>query len=253
GPGGLVIFPRYARLHEPPPALAQARRLGTGTAGLDDLVGGGGFERSVTLVSGSAGTGKTTIATQFALAGVAEGQRTVYVTLEEGPAQLAASARAIGLPLESAVKKGEIEILYLAGELIRPPELFALLTEKIKHRNAGRVVIDAVSDLPTGKGMHERLKPLLARLGQGFKRLGVTTLLTLEARARTPDDAVAGLSPIADNLLVLRYLDRGGALQPTLTVLKTRGSPSSRATHALHIGRGGARVAELVEERRTKR
>jgi circadian clock protein KaiC len=255
GPRGVEIFPRYAeaRGHEPPPALAPSRRLQTGVPGLDPLVGGGVLERSVTLVAGGAGTGKTTLAVQFALAGVAQGHHSLYVSLEEGPAQLAASAKALGLPLERAMKSGKLEVVYLTGELIRPPELFALLTDKVRQQNARRVIVDAISDLPAGKGMHERLKPLVARLGQQFKRLGATTLLTLEATARTADEAIAGLSPIADNVLVLRYADRDGEREPTLTVLKTRGSRSSRATHVVHIGRGGATIEEAIKPRRTTR
>ncbi len=246
GPRGVEIFPRYAgdaRAHEPPTAVVLARRLPTGVPGLDALLGGGLLERSATLVSGGAGAGKTTIAMQFALAGVARKEPGLYVTLEEGPAQLAANARALGLPLARAVERGALEVLYLAGDRIRPPELFALLTERIRRRKVRRVVIDAVSDLPVGPGMHETLRPLVARLVQQFKSLGATVLLTLEARGGAPDELPAGgLSPVADNLLVLRYATRDGALESALTIVKTRGSSSSRATHPIRIGRGGASV-----------
>ena len=255
GPSGVVISPRYAKaLHpnEPPPAVELTQRLASGVPGLDPLLGGGLLARSATLVSGSAGTGKTTIALQFVLAGAVKKERGLYVTLEEGPAQLIATAKALSLPLAEAIKRGTVHVVYLATEQIRSPELFALLTDKISTNKVQRIALDAVSDLPTGTGMHETARQLMTRLVQQFKHLGATTLLTVESPGGLADEArIAGLSAIADNLITLRYVECGGELTSMLTVVKTRGSNSSRRSQRLRISEGGAVVEGLAKTRRT--
>src|SRR4029077_8200799 len=102
GEGGVAVFPRYGvdfRQDAPPPALEVATRLGSGIPGLDDLLEGGFLKRSVTLVSGSAGVGKSVFGLQFLLEGAAQKQPGLYVTLEEGPEQIMSGADALGLPL----------------------------------------------------------------------------------------------------------------------------------------------------------
>lgn len=246
GPTGIGVFPRYAQqelAHEPPPPLETSKRLPSGVPGLDDRLGGGLLERSATLLCGAAGTGKTTMGVQFVLAGADRDEPALYVTLEEGTAQLRASARAMGLALDDAADRGAVEILYLAPERIRPPELFALLTDRIVSRKVRRLVIDAVSDLPVGEGMHETLRSLLVRLIQQFKKLDVTTLFIVESRSTLGDELAAmGLSPVADNLFVLSYATVEQTLQPQLTIVKTRGTASLRTTQTLQLGRGGARI-----------
>jgi len=250
GPAGIGIFPRYSAeeaVEVPPPALEPSARLSSGVPGLDALLGGGLLARSATIVAGAAGTGKTTLGAQFVLAGAERDEPSLYVTLEEGTEQLRVSAAAMGLALGEAADRGAVEVIYLAPERIRPPELFALLTERITSRKVRRVVLDAVTDLPAGEGMHETLRSLLVRLIHRFKQLDVTTLLVVESRSTEGGDlSAAGLSPVADNLFTLRYAEVEGVLEPHLTIVKTRGSASVRATYPLKLGQGGARVESTV-------
>jgi len=99
GKGGVSVFPRYTDdlvRDAPPPAVEVARRVDSGIPGLDELLDGGLLRRSATLVSGSPGVGKTVMALQFLLAGAKRREPGLYVTLEEGPEQLMASARRWG-------------------------------------------------------------------------------------------------------------------------------------------------------------
>src|SRR4029077_4361050 len=122
GQGGVSVFPRYGedvQPEAPPPALEISTRLGSGIPGLDELVGGGFLKRSSTLVSGSAGVGKSTFGVQFLLEGATKGEAGLYVTLEEGPEQLLTSAEALGLPLRAMVDRGLVQILYVSRDNIR--------------------------------------------------------------------------------------------------------------------------------------
>jgi circadian clock protein KaiC len=85
---------------------------------------------------------------------------------------------------------------------------------------------------------------VLYKLMVRFKTLGITSVLTLEAPSLYSTESVTdqGLSPIADNLLMVRYRETDGVLAPTLTIVKTRGSGHDRGTHAITVAKGGMRV-----------
>jgi circadian clock protein KaiC len=247
GPGGVSIFPRYGedpRPDAPPPPIHFGKRMASGIPGLDPLLGGGLLEQSITLVSGSAGIGKSTLGVQFILEGATKRQSGLFVSLEEGPEQLIASAQALGLPLEAAIAKGTVEILYLSREHILAGQYLSALDDRIQALKARRLVLDAATHM-ISEGMEpEDLRHLLYKLVVRFKSLGVTSLLTLEAASLHSTDSVTGrgLSPIADNLIMLRYAKEENRLEPTLTVVKTRGSDHDYGSYSVTIGKGGMRV-----------
>ena len=222
----------------------------SGTPRLDPLLGGGLLARSVTLVSGSSGIGKTTMAIQFLLAGVERGESGLYVSLEEGLEQLIASASSLGLPLGAAIARGLIEVVYVSRENIRIGEFLTVLGDKLVASKATRVVIDAITHMMNERLGLDELRHVLYKLAVRFKALDVTSWFTLEAASMYATELVTerSLSPIADNLLMLRYHETAGRLVSMLSVVKTRGSEHDRGTHSLSIGPGGARVdpAEVV-------
>lgn len=253
GQGGVSIFPRYGedlRLEAPPPALEGSTRMSSGIPGLDELLGGGFLRRSVTLVSGSAGVGKSTFGLQFLLEGANSRESGLYVTLEEGPEQLLASAETLGLPLRAAVDKGLIEILYVSREHIRSGQFLTVLADRLKALKASRVVLDAARQMMTEHMAIDEFRHLLYNLVVRFKNLGVTSVLTLETPSLYSTERVTeqGLSPIADNLLLLRYKEAEGRLAPTLTIVKTRGSDHDRGTHSITVAIGGMRVGPSLSE-----
>ena len=258
GAKGVEIFPRYggaAHLEEPAP-LSTERRLRSGVAGLDAILGGGLLERSITVVSGSTGTGKTTLGMHFVLQGAAEREPGLYVTFEEGPAQLLASADALDLPLRAAVASGAVELLYLSRDHIRAGQFLRVLPERVQALGAKRLLLDGATAMMLDEMEADERRQLLYHLVGRFKAMGVTTVVTLESRALwrhepTTDD---GYSPIADNLLLLRYAEEGAAWTPTISVLKSRGSAHDRAVHRLAFGPGGLRVgAAAPKGKRSKK
>ena len=253
GAGGVTVYPRYeieAALTEPPPPVETGRRLTSGVPGLDALLGGGFFERSATLVSGSAGIGKSTLAMQFIAAGAERDEPGLYIALEEGPAQLVNAAEGLGLPLAAAVERGTVEVTYLPREHIRPTRLLSLLTDRIRTQGTRRFVLDSVSHLGAGTLSDNELRQLLYALVARFKALGVTTLLTLESRSMYSSDAITDqrFSPVADNLIALRYLKRSGGTRPTISVVKSRATAHDFGTYFFDIGEGGARVGPNTGE-----
>jgi circadian clock protein KaiC len=251
GKGGVSVFPRYDaqfRPGAPPPALDVSRRLSSGVPGLDELLGGGLLARSTTIISGSPGSGKSTLALQFILQGMKRRERGLVVTLEEGPAQLLHTAKALGLPLKEANEKGLVEILYLSREYVRAAQFLTILADKIRERRVSRLVLDGASHVVADSLSLDALRELLFNLATRFKMLGVTCLFTLESKSMYSTQSVTdqGFSPVADNLIMLRYAGIQGERVPTLTVVKTRGSLHDRNTYRLNIGKGGIQIGERV-------
>ena len=250
--GGIQIFPRYRPQSDetlpPPPKIP--RRLPFGVEGVDKLLGGGVLSRSMTLVSGSSGIGKSVVALQFLLAGASRGEAGLYVTLEEGPEELIANAAALGMPLKKAVDDKLVDILYLPPTHIRSTQLLALLTDKIKEKRIARMVLDSTTHIVASGLSRDDVRELLYDLVVRIKNLGVTSVFTLESEemySRETSDAVRGLTPLADNIIVLRYIPTGGKLASSLMVIKTRGSTHVNSLYSFTIAHGGVNLGPAIK------
>jgi circadian clock protein KaiC len=246
GKGGISVFPRYSvEVRPEPPPLEVTRRLPSGVAGLDEMLGGGLLERSATLVVGSAGIGKTTLGLEFVLEGVKAGEPGIYFTLEEGASQLQASAASLGLPLARAMDEGAVEVVHLAREHVRAPQFLSILADRIARLGARRLVLDGARHVISGAASAEELEYLLSSLVTRFKLLGATSVLVLESESQySPDFETAGISAIADNLVMMRYARIKGRLEPRISVVKTRGSAHDLGTRRFTIEPDGIRIEE---------
>lgn len=253
GPGGITVFPRYAaeaELHEPPPSFEPSRRLPSGVPGFDELCDGGLLHRSATILSGSTGIGKSTFGLQFILEGIRRNEPGLYVSLEEGTAQILTTAESLGLPLRDGLDRKLVDLVYLSPQQIRGSQFLTILADKIESMKIRRLVLDGAGHIVAdGQGSEER-RQLLAALITRFKLLGVTSLLTLEASAMYSTSTVTdhGFSPIADNLVLLRYVESSGENRPSLAVVKMRGSAHDRSTYLFSITTGGIRIGERVDD-----
>lgn len=251
GPGGVNVFPRYAssavgaeKATRETGAARRTSRLASGIPGLDPLLGGGFHPESVTLICGTAGTGKTTAALQFVIEGAAQNEPGLYIALEESREDILRTATELDMPLESAMERGLVDIVALSREHVRANQLLTILGEKIRAGGTRRLSFDSASCLCT-----EGLTPLDARhalrgLIMTFKQHEVTSCFTLELDESTDRGLhrQRSLSSLADNLLLLRASEMGGERKPTLTVIKTRASPHDFGTHDVTFGRGGLRI-----------
>jgi circadian clock protein KaiC len=244
GRGGMSIYPRIDKVPDLgalPPPTALRKRVSSGVPQLDPLLDGGLFEGSVTLVSGSPGTGKSTLGVQFALEAARRKERALYITLEEGPAQLIQSAESLGLPLREAVESGAVEILYLPREHLHAARFLSVVESRVHDNRPARVVLDSASDIEALTLVSQELRQLLYGLVVRLRSMAVTSLFTLESRSLFVTDIISerGLSPLSDNIFMLRYAPQEGSLVPMLTVVKTRGSTHDRSSHRVHLGPGG--------------
>ena len=256
GNGGIQVFPRYAADtadETPPPGLEMTERLPSGIPGLDPLMGGGLLRRSATLLVGSSGIGKSTLGLQFILEGAQRKEPGLIFTLEENPEQLEGTADALGLALRKWIEKGLVEIVYLSPGRVRSAQFLTILGDNIRRLKARRVLLDGVTYMESGSERADGLRQLLGKLVTSFKRLDVTSLLTAESRSLYFGDHLTdgGFSPVADNLLILRYVAIDDQLASAIRIVKTRGSAHDRGTHSFHIGKGGGRIMRDAPRRKS--
>ncbi len=150
--------------------------------------------------------------------------------------------------MQEAVEAGLIQILYISRESIRAGQFLSLLADRLTALSACRVVLDAATEMLTDHMAMDEFRHVLYKLVVRFKTLGITSFMTLEAPSLSSTERVTeiGLSPIADNLFMLRYDHTERRLTPTLTIVKTRGSDHDRRTHTVTVVRGGMRVGPLA-------
>jgi circadian clock protein KaiC len=219
---------------------APTERVSTGVPSLDDILGGQGFYKgSTVLLSGTAGTGKTSLAASFAAAACGRGERCAYFLLEESPRQMIRNMRSIGLDL---AQWSDRELLHLHAD--RPSRFgleahLAAIFRAVDELRPGTIVVDSITDLLTLGGEAE-VRGMLVRLIDYLKTRAVTVLFTsLSPGAVELQETHAGVSSLMDAWVLLTLERNGGGRQRHMSVLKSRGmAHSSREYEFTLTGRG---------------
>lgn len=225
------------------------KRVSTGVPSLDKLFQGGGFTRGSTiLISGTAGTGKTSIAAAFALASCKRGERCIFLAYEESPGQLSLNMRSIGFQLEPMIKKGLLKI-----ESVRPSffglEMHLLdLTKMIAEFKPKSVIIDPLSSL-VGQGNEREVQSMLTRTIDTLKNRGITGFFTslVASNAQNDTSGEIGVSSLIDTWIVVRELeeDEGKRRIRGLYIVKSRGMGHSSDVHKLVVGNDGLSLVAM--------
>jgi circadian clock protein KaiC len=215
---------------------ASDERVSTGVAALDMMLGGKGYLRgSSVLVSGTAGTGKTSLAAQFANASCERGERCLIFSFEESPAQLLRNMLSIGVNLEPWIKKGLLRIHSSRPTRFGLEMHLALMYKQIKEFQPKVVVVDPMSNfLAAGSLIDAGI--MLVRLIDMLKAQQITTMFTnLVNGGREPEQTDIGISSIIDTWLLLKDEDRSGERTSFLYILKSRGMPHSRSIRGFRL------------------
>ncbi len=222
-------------------------RVGTGIAGLDEMLGGGVPAGHVVLVTGLPGTGKTCLGLQFLAAGLAHGERGLFLSLEEDAPQLVESARLFGWPVEEAVRTGALTILRLDPKETRQnlQRIQGSFAKELAASGAKRIVVDSVSLLNMLGEDEPAKRQTLFGLAGACRASGATAILTAEADPTHPAVTRDGLSEyVADGVILLGYstAEDGRRVGLSLRVLKMRRTAHARTVQPYRIGPGGLTV-----------
>jgi circadian clock protein KaiC len=246
-PDGLKVYPRLVSPGAAASYKRSPRRIPSGVPGLDHMLAGGIPAGTATLVAGPTGSGKTTMAIQFIVEGLRQGERCLLINFQENPTQLAHQVKEIGGVLGGEVH-GRLELLYYSAVELSIDRIVVSIFEALRQGPIGRVVIDAIGDLGIAASDAQRMHDYLYALVQHFAVLGVTSLLTLETDPPilVVDVNHGRLSHMTDNIVFLELRPKDGVFGRTLRVAKSRGVSHDLQPRDMQIDARGLRVvAEL--------
>ena len=223
---------------------ASPRRLGTGIAGLDELLDGGLPRSSTTVVEGGTGAGKTLLTLQFLMEGARRGERGVLFTLEETPGQLRAVARSMGWDLGVLEASGQLIIKYASPVELSTDRFLSQARSELRELGASRAVFDSLTTLARGIPSPRRFKEMVYALTKHLRAERVTTLMTAESVQLLGATQLSGdgVSFLADNVIQLRYIELDGRLERAVSVLKARGIRHNSELRSMVIQQGGMQV-----------
>jgi len=241
--GGLRVFPRLvASEHR---RAASRQRLPSDVPALDALIGGGLEEGTSTLIVGAAGTGKSTLAAQFATAAAGRGQRSAFFAFDENPATLLSRCEGMGIGLAAQVDAGRIALQQVDPAELSPGEFTNRIRDAV-DQGASLLVIDSLNGylnaMPGERFLTIQLHELLMYLGHR----GVATILVaahhgmIGSQMNTPVDA----SYLADAVILLRYFESAGEVRQAISVVKKRGSRHERTIREFRLDQTGIYVGE---------
>jgi circadian clock protein KaiC len=241
--GGLRVFPRLVAAEHHADFLHES--LQSGVTSLDTLLGGGVDRGSSTLLIGPPGSGKSTIAIQYALAATYRGEHAAAFLFDETKAAMLTRSAGVGMKVEEGPGDGQIEILQIDPAAISPGE-FADMVRGSVVRGARVVVIDSLNGylntMPQNNFLTAQLHELLSYLNMQ----GVATFMIVAqtgimgANMSSPVDA----SYLADSVVMLRYFEHGGAVKKAISVLKKRTGGHEGSIRELRFAKTGIHLSE---------
>ncbi len=203
-------------------------RISTGIPRLDTMLGGKGYYRgSSILVTGTPGTGKTSIASTFADAACRRGERCLYIAFEEGREQIFRNMRSIGIDLGAWAARGLLRV-HAGRPTVAGLETHILTMHRLSDEFKPKVVvIDPISNLAE-VGNQVDVKAMLSRLIDHFKSNGVTTFFSSLVSGEAPEETSGvGISSLMDTWLQLEDIEKSGEHNRGLFILKSRGMAHS--------------------------
>jgi circadian clock protein KaiC len=243
---GLSVIPITAAGLDHP---GTAERVSTGIPSLNKMFMGGGYTRgSTVLVSGTAGTGKTSLAAAFAIERCKRGERCLFLSYEESSGQLVQNMTSIGLNCAPLIKKGLLKIVSTRpsafGLEMHLLDLYKIIAEFKPHA----VVIDPLTSL-LGEGSQREIQSMVTRMIDILKSSSVTGFFTslVSSTAQNYTSGEVGVSSLIDTWIVVRELEENAGKRRIrgLYIVKSRGMDHSSDVHKLILGNNGIDIVPM--------
>lgn len=220
------------------------KRISTGIPSLDEMFGGKGFYKgSSILVSGTAGTGKTSIAASFANATCLRKEKCMFFAFEESPQQIIRNMRSIGLDLNKHVKKGLLEFHSFRPGLYGLEMHLARMYKLIKNFNPEVVVLDPITNF-VSVGLLTEVNAMLLRLIDGMQDEGITLMLTALNSGAT-EHIDENVSSLVDTWILVRDIERDGERNRGIYIMKSRGMKHSNEVREFIISSKGLDLIDV--------
>lgn len=246
--GGISVFPRLVASKSS--IVFNNERIASGVAALDSLLGGGPDRGTSTLLIGPAGSGKSTIAVQYAVAAAARGDHAVIFAFDESKATLRSRTAGLGIDLHEGEHPGQIRLQQIDPAELAPGEFAALVRDAVEVSQARVIVIDSLNGyqhaMPEEKHLTAQLHEILSYLGQQ----GVTTIMVVAQHGMlgTRLDTSLDTSYLADSVVLLRYFEFAGQVKKAISVVKKRSGPHEETIRELRFSDRGIQLSEPLSE-----
>lgn len=223
------------------------KRISTGIAQLDKMLGGKGFwQGSTVMISGQSGTGKSLLCARLAEQSAVTGSKVLYVSFEESPSHFLRDVKSAGIDLKSQVDAGRCHLVGRRPVELGMEEHIILLLRNIDEFKPDIVIIDPISSL-ADLGDFRAFKNAALRLCHLINSLGVTTVLT----ELLPDDSGnvsnMNISSMVDTWIRLTRTEKNGVMHRLIKVHKSRGTATSNRIHGFTISRNGIEISKADE------
>ncbi len=225
---------------------APTQRISTGVPQLDAMLDGRGFYRGTSiLVSGEAGTGKSSLAAHFVHAACERGERALYMASELSSAEVVRNMRSIGIDLEPAIKRGLLRLYAERPGSFGLEKHLVTIYDIVRAFKPKVVVVDPISNFGSA-GTNSEVKSMSTRLIDLFKSRRITALFTnLGSGGSSTDTHHLGISSLMDASLLLRNLEQNGERNRGLFVLKARGMAHSNQIREFILTKHGIQLLDV--------
>ncbi|HZJ14977.1 MAG TPA: ATPase domain-containing protein [Chthoniobacteraceae bacterium] len=245
--GGIIVFPRLVagEHHSDFPR----ENFPSGIAELDLLLGGGLGRGTSTMFMGPPGTGKSTLALQFAVAAAVRGEKSLLFVFDETTGTLQNRAAQLGLELAPHISSGLIRIEQIDPAEISPGELVHRIRKAVSEEEVQMVVIDSINGylnaMPAERYLTLQLHEVLAFLNQQ----GVITIMVLAQQGLVGImQSTVDLTYLADTVVLSRFYEARGEVKQALSVIKKRSGNHERTIREMRVGKNGIEVGEPLRE-----
>lgn len=246
--GGIAVYPRI--LSNVPRTSASRDPMLSGSKGLDDLLGGGVERGSSVVITGAAGTGKSILATQYAAAAIARGERVRFYLFDERTHTFLLRAKGLEMDVETLVDTAGLRLQQIEPTELSPGEFANEVVQAVENDGVTLVVIDSINgymqSMPEERLLPMQVHELLSYLANN----GVTILMTLVQRGifGSPIDETADVSYLADTVILLRFFEYHGAVRQAISVVKKRSGAHERTIREARVGIGGLHIGDPLHE-----
>jgi circadian clock protein KaiC len=244
--GGVIVYPRLVAAEH---RQESARKtIASGLTQLDQMLGGGIDRGTSTLIMGPAGSGKSALATQYAVAAAERGEKAVIFAFEESLSSIFHRSESVGIPLRKHVDAGRIDLQRIDPAQLQPGEFAHLVRKAVEVDRISVLVIDSLNGylnaVPEEKFLLLHLHELLSYLGQN----NVASVLVFAQYGLVGNMASAvDVSYLADCVMLLRYYEAQGRLHKAISVVKKRSGHHENAIREFTMSGGGLTVGDALE------
>jgi circadian clock protein KaiC len=242
---GLEVFPRLAEQRIEGRYEISPGRAATGIDALDELLGEGGYwAGATTLIAGPSGVGKTLMGLHFIFHGADVGEPGIIATFQENESQLERIVSSFGWSIDNP----NVHVMSRGVVNMNIDEWVYDLIDLADKTHAKRIVVDSLPDLEAAAGDAVRFREWMFSVTQRFSRSGVSLIMVVEVPELFALHRISehGISHLADNVVLLQYVQEGPDLNRALTVLKTRAMHHQPKVHRYEITEKGFVLGDVV-------